>query len=95
MEIRSSEPVSVLPPAAAAAHEEHLMAVAQSLEAAFLSEMLKSAGVGETPEEFGGGAGEDQFASFLRDEQAKQMSQAGGIGLAQSIFESMMARSHE
>ncbi|MEN8841835.1 MAG: rod-binding protein, partial [Octadecabacter sp.] len=70
-----------------------LMAVAQSLEAAFLSEMLKSAGIGETPSDFGGGAGEDQFASFLRDEQAKQMTAAGGIGLAQSMFDAMMARS--
>ncbi len=36
------------------AREDQLMAVAQSLEAVFLAEMLKSAGVGETPEEFGG-----------------------------------------
>jgi Rod binding domain-containing protein len=69
--------------------------VAQSLEAAFLSEMLKSAGIGKTPEGFGGGAGEDQFASFLRDEQAMQMTKAGGIGLAESLFESMIGRSHE
>jgi Rod binding domain-containing protein len=73
--------------------ETQLMAVAQSLEAAFLSEMLKSAGIGETPSDFGGGAGEDQFASFMRDEQAKQMTAAGGIGLAQSLFDAMMARS--
>lgn len=72
-----------------------LMEVAQSLEAQFLSEMLKSAGIGQTPEEFGGGSGEDQFSSFLRDEQAKQMTQAGGIGLAQSLFDSMIAKSHE
>jgi Rod binding domain-containing protein len=76
-----------------ATREDQLMAVAQSLEAAFLSEMLKSAGIGETLEEFGGGAGEDQFASFLRDEQAKQMTQAGGIGLAQSMFDAMIAKS--
>lgn len=79
----------------APSHSERLMQVAQSLEAQFLSEMLKSAGIGQTPEEFGGGSGEDQFSSFLRDEQAKQMTQAGGIGLAQSLFDSMMAASHE
>lgn len=72
-----------------------LREVAQSLEAAFLSEMLKSAGIGKTPEGFGGGAGEDQFASFLRDEQAMQMTKAGGIGLAEALFESMIGRSHE
>jgi len=76
-------------------HTARLMEVAQSLEAHFLSEMLKSAGVGQTPEEFGGGAGEDQFSSFLRDEQAKQMAQAGGIGLAQSLFDSMIAKYDE
>lgn len=74
---------------------EQLMDVAKALEAQFLSEMLKSAGVGETPSAFGGGAGEDQFASFMRDEQAKQMTEAGGIGLAQSLFESMIARVHD
>lgn len=76
-------------------HAARLMDVAQSLEAQFLSEMLKSAGVGQTPEEFGGGTGEDQFSSFLREEQAKQMAQAGGIGLAQSLFDSMIAKYNE
>lgn len=73
---------------------EQLMDVAKALEAQFLSEMLKSAGVGKTPDAFGGGSGEDQFASFMRDEQAKQMTQAGGIGLAQALFESMVERSN-
>ncbi|MFY0620341.1 MAG: rod-binding protein [Pelagimonas sp.] len=51
--------------------------------------MLKSAGVGETPEAFGGGAGEDQFASMLRLEQARQLAATGGIGLAEHIFHSL------
>ncbi|MCW1950702.1 MAG: rod-binding protein [Octadecabacter sp.] len=93
MEIQHSNAASASQSQPAASHETQLMAVAQSLEAAFLSEMLKSAGIGETPSDFGGGAGEDQFASFLRDEQAKQMTAAGGIGLAQSMFDAMMARS--
>lgn len=86
MEITQS-PVPTAP-----ARRAQLMEVAQSLEAQFLSEMLKSAGVGETPSAFGGGSGEDQFASFLRDEQAKQMTQAGGIGLAQALYDAMIAR---
>lgn len=68
---------------------------AMELEANFLAEMLKSAGVGKTPESFGGGAGEDQFASFLRTEQARQMSHRGGIGLAEAIFESLKERLHD
>jgi len=73
--------------------EVALMKAARELEANFLAEMLKSAGLGETPEAFGGGAGEDQFASFLRLEQARAMVDAGGIGLAQSLFEALKERS--
>jgi Rod binding domain-containing protein len=69
--------------------------VAIKLEATFLSEMLKSAGVGEARGDFGGGAGEEQFGSFLRDAQALEMAKSGGIGLAESLFEAMKARSNE
>jgi Rod binding domain-containing protein len=51
--------------------------------------MLKSAGVGKTPETFGGGAGESQFSSFMRLEQARAMAQSGGIGLAEVILQSL------
>ena len=91
MELQPPTPISQSAPPQA----EQLMGVAKSLEAAFLSEMLAAAGIGQTPEAFGGGAGEDQFASFLREEQAKQMTEAGGIGLAQSLFESMIAKYDE
>jgi Rod binding domain-containing protein len=63
--------------------------VAQKLEASFLSEMLKSAGFGKPREAMGGGAGEDQFSSFLREAQAGEMVKAGGIGLAESLFEAL------
>lgn len=66
-----------------------LRRTAENLESAFLSEMLKSAGFGRPRESFGGGAGEEQFASFLRDEEARAMVRAGGIGLAESIFQAM------
>ena len=75
--------------------DQALREAAQALEASFLAEMLKSAGVGKTPEAFGGGAGEDQFASFLRAEQARQMSSQGGIGLAEAIYESLKVRLHD
>lgn len=66
-----------------------LRKAAQALEASFLAEMLKAAGLGKTSGQFGGGQGEDQFASFLVAEQAKYMVQAGGIGLTESLFESL------
>lgn len=67
-----------------------LMDKARDLEAAFLAEMLAHAGLGSMPEGgFGGGIGEEQFASFLRQEQATQMAQRGGIGLAEHLFRAM------
>ncbi len=66
-----------------------LMTQAKALEAAFLTEMLGHAGVGTQSNSFGGGIGEDQFASFLRDEQAKLMVEKGGIGLAEKLFHAM------
>lgn len=66
-----------------------LWRAAQRIEGAFLSEMLKSAGLGTTRESFGGGAGEEQFSSFLRDAQVQGMVETGGIGLAESIYKSL------
>lgn len=71
---------------------DHLRAVAQELEAAFLSEMLKHAGLGAPRGHFGGGAGEDQVASLLRTEQARAMTERGGLGLAESLFNALVAR---
>ncbi len=74
------------------AHDAKLMDAAKDLEASFLAEMLKSAGLGKPSESFGGGIGEEQFSSFLVQEQAKAMVGAGGIGLAESIFEALKER---
>ncbi|KQI73791.1 chemotaxis protein chel [Loktanella sp. 5RATIMAR09] len=72
--------------------DERLRDAAQKMEATFLAEMLKSAGVGKPREAFGGGAGEEHFASFLRESQAQEMVKAGGIGLAEALFEAMKVR---
>ncbi len=71
-----------------------LLVAAQKLEATFLSEMLKSAGFDAARSAFGGGQGEDNFASFLRDAHAEELVKAGGIGLAESLFNAMKARDH-
>ncbi len=63
-----------------------LWAAAEALEASFLSTMLQSAGLGEARDSFGGGVGEEQFASMLAMEQARAMTRSGGIGLAESIY---------
>ena len=67
--------------------DAELRAVADQLEAGFLAEMLKSAGFGQARDSFGGGAGEDQFSSFLIQAQAEKMVAAGGIGLSEAVFE--------
>jgi flagellar protein FlgJ len=72
-----------------------LLDVAQKLEASFLAEMLTAAGLGQSREGFGGGAGEDQFSSFLVQEQASAMVQAGGIGLSEMIFQSLKERQND
>lgn len=68
-----------------------LRQAAEDLEANFLSEMLKAARLGETPDTFGGGTGEDQFASFYRLAVAEKMVQSGGIGLAEQVFQALKA----
>lgn len=72
--------------------ESAMRDAAQKLEANFLAEMLKAAGVGEQIEGWGGGVGEDQFASFLRQAQAEEMAKTGSIGLAQGLFEALKER---
>ena len=69
-----------------------LMQKAQELETRFLSEMLAHTGLDAQTGAFNGGIGEDQFASFLREAQAKTMVDRGGLGLAQSIFQSLVRR---
>lgn len=72
-----------------------LREAAEKLEATFLAEMLKSAGLGETRGAYGGGAGEDQFSSFLVQAQAEEMVAAGGIGLAEALFDALKERQDE
>ncbi|WP_367646558.1 rod-binding protein [Ruegeria arenilitoris] len=74
--------------------EQRLKAAAVELEATFLAEMLKAAGLGKTRQAFGGGAGEDQFSSFLLQEQARQLARSGGIGLSETLFNAMMEKTH-
>lgn len=74
----------------APSRHDQLMTKAEELEATFLAEMLAHSGLGEMQGAFGGGQGEAQFTSFLRQEQAKLIVQQGGTGLAELIFNSMV-----
>ncbi|MBQ1202406.1 MAG: rod-binding protein [Loktanella sp.] len=79
---------------AALASDTNLRNAAQKLEATFLAEMLKSAGMGTSKSAFSGGIGEDQFSSFLREAQAGELAKSGGIGLAESFFRALV-RNHD
>jgi peptidoglycan hydrolase FlgJ len=87
--------IDITPPATAPGRDpatrrnDPLWAKAQALEATFLSEMLGYAGVGTPSDSFGGGIGEEQFASFLRERQSQAIVQKGGIGLAESLFNAL------
>lgn len=72
--------------------EPQFAKVAQDLEVTFLAEMLKSMGTSKTAGSFGGGQGEAQFNSFLREAQARQIMQSGGLGLAKHFEDSLKAR---
>jgi Rod binding domain-containing protein len=68
---------------------------ARQLEASFLAEMLKGAGFGMQKNEFSGGVGEDQFASFHRQAVADEIAKTGGLGLAEHFFNAMMEARNE
>jgi len=72
--------------------QNELRAAAQELEASFLAEMLRHTGIGEARKTGGGGAGEEAFAGFLADEYGEALAERGGIGLADRIFEVLVAR---
>lgn len=71
------------------ARETAMRQAAQELEATFLAEMLKPMGAGASRDSFGGGLGEEHFTTFLLQEESRAMVQAGGVGLAESIFQAM------
>ncbi len=79
-----------LPPAP---QDEPERTAARRFEAAFLAEMLKHTGLNATSTTFGGGAGEEAFASLLTDEYARLLAERGGIGLAEQVFELLKQRS--
>lgn len=67
----------------------NLRSRAAALETAFVSQMLAHSGFDRALSGMGGGQGADQFASFLRDEQAADIVRAGGLGLSESLFRAM------
>ena len=78
---------SGISPAAAA----KARASAQDFEAVFLNSMFSQmfTHVNEGP--FNGGQAASTWRSFLTDEYAKNFAQAGGIGIADSVYKELMS----
>jgi flagellar protein FlgJ len=77
--------------AAELAKRGQIKATAQKFEASFLSSMMQNMFEGvKTEAPFGGGAGEDMFRSLLTESIAKQVTKAGGIGVAASVQREML-----
>lgn len=64
---------------------------AEAFEASFLGTMFQTmfTGIGEEGPLGNGGAG--MWRSFLTDEFAKQVSKAGGVGLADQVYSTLIA----
>ena len=69
-----------------------MKATAEEFEAVFLAEMLSHTSLAKTSDSFGGGAGEDAFKSLMTRQWANQLAERGGIGLAETIYQSMLTR---
>lgn len=81
--------IPALSTAPAVPSPDPLRAKAAELETAFLTEMLGHVGLGAATGAFSGGTGEAQFASFLREEQARSLVAQGGIGLTERLYRAM------
>lgn len=78
-------------PKAVATAKAH--AAAQDFEAVFLNSMVSQmfTGIGgEGP--FGGGAGTGVWRSFLSEEYSKSFAKAGGVGIADQVYKTLLAQ---
>jgi flagellar protein FlgJ len=76
-----------------AAKQDKARAAAEDFEAVFLNSMFSQMFTdidGEGP--FGGGAGAGVWRSFLTEEYAKSFAKAGGIGLADHVYRTLLAQ---
>jgi peptidoglycan hydrolase FlgJ len=68
-------------------------AAAQDFEAVFLNSMFQHMFTGISGEgPFGGGGAVGVWRSMLTDEYAKSFAKAGGIGIADQVYRTLMAR---
>ena len=73
------------------ADESRIRETAQQFEATFMAQMLRPMFEGlSTEAPFGGGHAEETWRGFMIDEMGKQISRAGGVGLADHVMAEMI-----
>lgn len=73
------------------AFEKKAHDTAESFEAVFLSQILKSMSVGiKADGPFGGGQGEEIFQDVMNEEISKQIAKNGGIGLSDAVYREIL-----
>ena len=76
-----------------AASKEKARASAQDFEAVFLNSMFQQMFTGLQGEgPFGGSGATGVWRSFLTDEYSKSFAKAGGIGIADQVYRSLIAQ---
>ncbi len=71
--------------------EKKARETADSFEAVFLSQILKSMSLGmKSDGPFGGGHSEEVFRDVLNEEIATQIARNGGIGLSDSVYREIL-----
>ena len=79
------------PAAVSGADQARIRQTAQEFEATFLAQMLRPMFEGlSTEAPFGGGHAEETWRGFMIDEMGKQISRAGGVGLADQVMAEMI-----
>ena len=79
--------------AAASGAGAKAQAASQDFEAVFLNSMFSQMFTGISGEgPFGGGAGTGVWRSFLTEEYSKSFAKAGGIGIADHVYRSLLAQ---
>lgn len=90
---RSAAPSNLQAMARTATTKDKALAVAQDFEAVFLNSMFSqmfTAIDGEGP--FGGGPAVGVWRSFLTQEYAKTFASKGGIGIADHVYQTLLAQ---
>ncbi|MCB1591068.1 MAG: rod-binding protein [Alphaproteobacteria bacterium] len=86
LQLQQTDGLRVTDQLAATRNAKKIEEAAQEFEAVFITEMLKPMFENiSTDGMFGGGKGEEVFRSFLLQEYGRDISKAGGFGLAREV----------